>query len=378
MKNAIRKPETSIKVHMILVLLFVLTFSAPVHAQQETPFTGDRVVTVMARNAYSGVDAEIFAVLDSTSLADLLVRVAAVYNGYFARDFHGRASLLAAEIEAKRPALIGLQEALLVRTQFPADGTATPATRVELDYLQILLNALAARGLHYEVVVQSTGFDAELPSALGIDVRHTDREVILVRADLLTADLKLSNAQAGNFVTNCIIPAGAVLPPITIRRGWVAVDAKIRGKEFRFISTHLDGDCLPFTPLIQLAQAAEVVSGPGATTLPLVLVGDLNSPADGTGVTYNSLIASGFGDTWNDIGLGNGFTCCQDPDLLNGPSVLQDRIDFVMYRGPFTTLSAETVGDNPAQKTQSGLWPSDHAGVIARLRLPEPEIQASR
>jgi hypothetical protein len=103
--------------------------------------------------------------------------------------------------------LVGLQEAVLVRTQSPPDGPATPATTVVLDYVQILLNALAARGLHYEVVVQSINFDAELPSALGFDVRHTDREVILARADLKTSDLKLSNAQAGNFVTNCTIPS---------------------------------------------------------------------------------------------------------------------------------------------------------------------------
>jgi hypothetical protein len=35
----------------------------------------------------------------------------------------------------------------------------------------------------------------------------------------------------------------------------------------------------------QEAQAAEVSAGPGATELPLILVGDLNSPADGSGVT---------------------------------------------------------------------------------------------
>ncbi|MGH8770735.1 MAG: hypothetical protein ACREV2_06075 [Burkholderiales bacterium] len=40
-----------------------------------------------------------------------------------------------------------------MRTQSPPDGTATPATTVTLDFVRILLDALAARGLHYEVVV---------------------------------------------------------------------------------------------------------------------------------------------------------------------------------------------------------------------------------
>ena len=105
-----------------------------------------------------------------------------MYQGYFARNFPERAAALAAEVEATQPDLIGLQEAILVRTQSPPDGPATPATTVALDFVQILLNALAARALHYEVVVQSINVDAELPSTLGFDVRHTDREVILARA----------------------------------------------------------------------------------------------------------------------------------------------------------------------------------------------------
>ena len=61
--------------------------------------------------------------------------------------------------------------------------------------------------------------------------------------DLKTADLKLSNAQVGNFVNTCTLP-GEVVGPVPVTRGWVAVDAEIRGKTFRFLSTHLEGDCL--------------------------------------------------------------------------------------------------------------------------------------
>jgi Endonuclease/Exonuclease/phosphatase family len=354
-----------IVVKIIVLLLFL---SVPVIAQPTDSSEGERAITVMTQNVYNGVDTELSAVAAATSFPDMLQKVAAVYNAYFLRNFPERAAALAAEIKAARPDLIGLQEAVLVRTQSPPDGPATPATNVALDYVEILLDALAARGLRYEVVVQSPNFDVELPSALGFDVRHTDREVILARADLKTSDLKLSNAQGGNFGANCTIPTTTV-GQITFRRGWAAIDGKIRGKSFRLISTHLDRACLPFTSAIQQAQAAEVLGGPAATELPVVLVGDFNSPGDGSGVTYNNLIAAGFDDSVIEAGVEGVPTCCQANDLLNPISTLNSRIDFVLFRGDFKSLNADIVGNNPTDRTPSGLWPSDHAGVVSRLKL---------
>jgi Endonuclease/Exonuclease/phosphatase family len=350
--------------HIIVIsALFGLFVINSAQAQQEQPFSGDRVATVMTRNVYHGVNTELNALATATSFPDLFAKVAAVYNGYHTRNFPERASRLADEIAVVRPELIGLQEAVLVRTG-PFNNPA-PATTVALDYVQILLDALAARGLHYKVVVSSIGFDAELPSTLGFDVRHTDREVILARTDLNTSDLKLSNPQAGNFTKNCTIPSG-LIGPIVVRHGWVAVDAKIRGKEFRFISTHLDPICLD----VQQAQANEILVGPGSTTLPVILLGDFNSPANGSGVTYNNLIAAGFHDAWTIAGNGQGFTCCQANDLLNPQSQLTTRIDLVLFRGGFGVNKVDIWGEEPADRTPSGLWPSDHAGVAASLLLP--------
>ncbi|MDZ8052891.1 MAG: endonuclease/exonuclease/phosphatase family protein [Aulosira sp. ZfuVER01] len=356
------------KAPVFTIPVLVMLSSASVMAQQAIPFAGDRNVTVMTQNVYNGVDAELSALPTAKSFSDLLNKVATVYKGYFDRKFPERAAALAAEIEAKRPDFIGLQEAILVRTQTPPDGPKTPATTVALDYVQILLDALAKRGLKYKVVVQSINLDVELPSDLGIDVRHTDREVILARADLKTADLKLSNAQGGNFVTNCIIPS-PITGPITLQRGWVAVDAKIRGKSLRLISTHLDAACLP-SPDIQQKQVVELLNGPAATQLPVVLLGDFNSPGDGSGEAYNDLFAAGFADAAFKAGVGSIPTCCQNADLLNSVSALNSRIDFVLFRGTIKALSADVVGDNSADRTPSGLWPSDHAGVAATLVFP--------
>jgi endonuclease/exonuclease/phosphatase family metal-dependent hydrolase len=359
------------KVLNSLIALLVLLLSAPAIAQPTVPFAGKRTVTVLTQNVYHGVDAELSAVATASSFQDLLEKVAAVYQGYFARNFPERAASFARSIEVTRPDLIGLQEAILVRTQSPPDGPATLATTVALDYVQILLDALQARGLHYEVVVQAINFDAELPSALGFDVRHTDRAVILARSDLKTADLKLSNAQGGVFVNNCAIPT-EIAGQISFRRGWAAVDVKIRGKSFRLISTHLDAGCPPTGTAIQRAQAAELLRGPAATPLPVVLVGDFNSPSDGSGVTYNDIIAAGFADAAFQAGLGGVPTCCQAADLLNAGSLLDRRSDYVFFGGAFTVRGASIVGNTQADRTPSGFWPSDHAGVAATVELPHP------
>ena len=352
-----------------IVLFALLALPASVAAQDDDRSADKRIVTVMSRNVYHGVNAEILAIAGATSPLDLLNRVAAVYNGYYARNFSERAVALAAEIEATQPDLIGLQEAALVRIG-PAFDPA-PATTVALDYVDILLQALAARGLQYAMVVQSIGLDAELPSSLGLDVRHTDREVILARTDLRTSEMKLSNAQAGNFQVSCPFPGPLGSPPIPIVRGWASVDAKVRGKEFRFITTHLDGDCTRVTTFYQDTQAAEILAGPAATDRPVIYVGDLNSEADGGGTaTYARALAAGFSDAWAIAGSGAGLTCCQADHVLNPVSLLTERIDFVLFRGDFAVHSVEVVGDEPVDRTPSGLWPSDHAGVVAQLEVP--------
>ena len=125
--------------------------------------------------------------------------------------------------------------------------------------------------------------------------------------------------------------------------------------------------------MVQVAQANELLAGPAGTPLPLVFVGDYNSPADGTGsATYDNLIAAGFQDAWSEVHPGElGYTSTQNADLMNPTSLLSERIDLVLHRGGLSAISAELVGENPADRTTSGLWPSDHAGIVATL-IPEP------
>ena len=122
--------------------------------------------------------------------------------------------------------------------------------------------------------------------------------MILARTDLPSTELKLSNVQIANFQTNASLPIGDTGKFVTIVRGWSSVDVRSRGLNFRFINTHLEQEGL-FNQ-IQVAQGNEILSGPANTSLPVILVGDYNSKADGTGTpTYSNLIGAGFTDAWS-------------------------------------------------------------------------------
>ena len=119
----------------------------------------------------------------------------------------------------------------------------------------------------------------------------------------------------------------------------------------------------------------------------MILVGDFNSgpsleqPIPRLGSPYDQLLRAGFIDAW-DARQGHrggseepGFTCCQDKSLLNTISELDKRIDLIWispdrrWQGTHDLLvRTVVVGDDPSDRTPSGLWPSDHAGVMSKLR----------
>jgi hypothetical protein len=115
----------------------------------------------------------------------------------------------------------------------------------------------------------------------------------------------------------------------------------------------------------------------------LILAGDINSaPAHtpiGPFVPPYQQFANGwtiFGegafapltDTWLlRPGKPDGFTCCEAADLLNGTSEHYERIDVVFARPAPVKVKANVMDNETMDKTASGLWPSDHASVIAEL-----------
>jgi endonuclease/exonuclease/phosphatase family metal-dependent hydrolase len=323
----------------------------------------NRALVVMTRNMYIGTD--FGPILAATTFPEFAQEVAEAYIEVQHSNIPERAAALAREIERKQPHLIGLQEASIWRTG-PFGG---PATTVTFDALQSLLDALSARGLHYTPISIITEFQADAPSALGINIGFTDRDVVLAKTDFDESELKLSNIQAQHFTTNLMFIT-PVLGPLTIPRGWISVDGKLRGKRFRFVTSHLES----FHPAIQAAQASELVLGPGNTSLPLIIAGDLNTesasgnPAQNAG--YQIIVSAGFSDAWNVVREDElGYTW----PLHLGDSITSttptQRIDLVLFRGGVRPDEIELTGHLPSSRTPSGLWPSDHAGVAALFNL---------
>jgi endonuclease/exonuclease/phosphatase family metal-dependent hydrolase len=369
-----------------LAVLFVLTVAIPLHAAEISSKANNRkTANVMTLNLYLGADLRpAIAAIASGDPAAIVAAVSETWAKVKFTDFEARAEGLAREIEAARPDLIGVQEASLWRTQTPADFVAGNADDVEFDFVAILLAALEARNLRYRVVAVETGYDAEFPGFLSqaaaeagelSDIRLTDHEVILARRDLPPSELELVNAQTGNFAANLELPIGPGVDFVVLR-GWAAVDAKIRGKSFRFVTTHLEAD----SELVREAQAAEILAGPVVTNLPVVVVGDLNSNSNGDFSTpaYASFIGAGFHDAWLEANPGSTVSTCCNAELLTNPTFPEDdfgRIDHVLYRGArdFRPLDADLFGTDPAtDRVSNGLtliWPSDHAAVAATLQI---------
>jgi hypothetical protein len=323
---------------------------------------GGPPVTVMTRNIYLG--SELGGLFVAGDLEGLIGAASEVWANVLASDFPARAEVLAAEVAEHRPLLIGLQEVSL----FTAVGTGGT---ISIDFLDILLGALADAGLHYEAVAISEAFEGTLPAfdpTLGfVQATLIDRDVILVRADVPPAQLTVLDEQVGLF--DAALALDVLGQPLRIDRGWGYVDVRMRNREFRFVNSHFEA----FDPgeFIRVQQAQELLDGPLDTDLPVVLVGDFNSNAEGGGLAYGILTGpGGFEDAWSTANPGDpGLTCCHDADLRNDEVDLRSRIDLILVRDGVRVREMERVGIDPAMRTPDGLWPSDHAGVVGRVMI---------
>jgi endonuclease/exonuclease/phosphatase family metal-dependent hydrolase len=248
---------------------------------------------------------------------------------------------------------------------------------VAYDFLATLLAELAERGLSYTTAVSQTNTDIELPTdsdpdpgtlpgSFAGDIRYTDGDAILVRSGVKVLKTDAAHFDARFSIT---VPVGSV----TILRGWTAVELRVAGHRVRVVNTHLevDSDSNALFGAVQQSQAQELAAGPLNSKLPTILLGDLNSRADGTGTnSYGQILTAGFRDVWSSTHPGDpGFTCCHNETLTNPTSGHDQRIDFMLTKGPWGHFDTDILGEDPSDKTTGGLWPSDHSGVVADVVL---------
>ena len=333
-------------------------------------------LTVMEYNVYYGAD---YSPLLMASPEEIPIVAAQTWAAAAATDFPGRAGQIAAEIAAARPHLVGLQEAAIYRLQHPGDaiiGGTIPATDVVVDFVELIRDSLAAHGIDYVVVAADSTTDIELPIFTGFDaggnptfddIRLTDRDALLARADV-----QVANAAHGVYAAYIPIDFGAF--QTGVYEGWSAADVTVNGHTFRVLSTHLEyQEALP----VQLGQAQELLGMLADETRPTILLGDFNSDAYGADPTratptLGMMLDAGFADAWVAPGRqAPGLTCCQASDLLNAYGAFDERGDFVFSRNlpdGVHVVARHILGDRPGDRLPSGLWPSDHAAIVATFR----------
>jgi endonuclease/exonuclease/phosphatase family metal-dependent hydrolase len=355
---------------------------------------GHAKITVMTRNLYLGGDITrpLTAVQGITDPATALVAFAHANDELRTivdrTDFPARSELLAREIARTKPDLVGLQEVALWRSgplQLDQVGTANAET-VDYDFLAILLADLARRHQRYEAVHVQQESDVEGPAFAGIpgtasfanprDARLTMRDVILRR---VRSHVRVEQASGANYQARFAVKLGTAT--FSFIRGYNVADVRLGHQRLRFVNTHLESQ----SSGLALAQASELLTGPAAATRrPLVVVCDCNSdPLDHStkpdaptvphSAAYDLLTgAGGLTDEWLRFAPAEeGFTSGLS-ELVNDPdtSGIDHRIDMVFARRADGSAMRADHGRITGldRRTDAGLWASDHAGVVLRLR----------
>jgi len=360
-----------LSMYMLVALGAAATLAAQ-NAPGEPSLQGEGALKVMTYNMYAGTS---YAGITSPDYATFLQASSNLILDVQGSDPTGRAAAIARQIAATTPHLVSLQEVATWST-----GSTADSLTVEFDYLQLLLEALAEMGQHYTTAAALTHFDATLPTSTGY-VRNTWRVVILSRADLKPEDFSFTNVQmlpwsaaatlsyplpALNGSPDCPVPLSGVLCVMPFPRGWAAMDVAYRGRDFRYVNAHLESR----SASRNIKEGLELLNGPADTALPVIVAADLNcdlaDPNDTKYQTCQNFLDAGFKDAWD---AAHPFELGFTKDL----PLMAMRGDYVMARGQFHVQAAVRVGEELEDMTPTGLWASNHCGVVARLQHPEIE-----
>jgi endonuclease/exonuclease/phosphatase family metal-dependent hydrolase len=375
---------------------------------------GKAKIKVMTQNQYLGADlAPLVIAADPVAFNEALVFVLQTIG---ASNYPERVQKLAQTIAKSGADLVGLQE------MWAFDCTPTSPTIPEPcnlfgpafnDHLEATMQALHDIDAKYYVAasvqnltIKSVGFPVPgIPVFLDNDenpdvfISVIDRDVILARNKVVTTpvtfDCPRRSLDGCNFETVAKTIIGGI--PLNIERGFVAVDAVIKGKSYRFVNTHLEvrfpDPANPFSRYIQSAQASELIGTlayqPAPPNSRLLIVGDINSdpndpyPSMTTGpfltpyqqfVSGMTLAGARISDAYHDVWTLQhkqkpGLTCCEAADLRNAVSNHDRRVDMIFSLSVPKKAKAKVLNTKRKGKKAPGLWPSDHATVTAKIEF---------
>lgn len=315
-------------------------------------------VTVMSRNLYLGAD--IIKLVSAPTLEAEKQQVQVLHETVDKTNFPLRAKAIAAEIAKTKPDLIAVQE--VARYYRSADATpGQKATKPLYDFMALLQKQLKAKKQSYKVAAEQTEMDITVPSAQGYNLRLKLGNAVLARTGKKTT-VKVTKKLSGEFNPATQLHVSlADGQEVGLTRGYAGVDAKVAGKAFRFLAPHAEA----YGAALAKGQFEELLAGPAKSKkVTTIIAGDFNSdPADAEPNAYNAVVGAGYVDTGKRAP-----TCCQNELVDNPVSQLKTWIDHIVVRPKAKVLSSVVFG-NKASDRIGGLWPSDHAGVVAKIRL---------
>lgn len=388
---------------MKLRLLLASTLSALLLAPFPSAQADTQPIKVMSRNLYLGADVGVAL----AKIPNMPAAAQFMWDQVQKTDFSKRKKILADQIRAESPDVIGIQEATIwyCKANFWSKKTEvfnfTQELLAELkgDYIIAEKNGVQANNPGYSIgpisfltTVKDPETFQELFGQDKADCGFQIGDALIIKKELAQYVNQVGNSEYESIYK--------VVPTIMeINRGYTWADITMQGTNVRFISTHLESLWDENKTPKAADQARQLIEDVKSTKSPIVLIGDFNSdprdprpldapnpgeqptvsekcPAGATDCNaYKILREAGFTDAGPDASEASSYTWGMNA-LLTGPDSKRkvaaaamgnnfgftDRLDYIFVKNGIEVATARTFG-------QGAPYGSDHAGVIAELNV---------
>lgn len=382
-----------------ILLLLLGVFVLPTHpASAES-----EPIKVMSRNLYLGADVGVAL----AKIPNMPAAAQFMWDQVQQTDFSKRKKILAEEIRAESPDVIGIQEATIwyCKAHFWSKKTEVFNFTTELlaelggDYVIAEKNGVTANNPGYSIGPIPFLTKVHDPITFQTLFGLNDADCGFQMGDALL--IKKSLSQYVNQVGNSEYKAVYKVVPtlMEIYRGYSWADITVQGTNVRFVTTHLES-LWDVNKVPKAAdQARQLVDDLKNTKSPIVVIGDFNSdprdprPLDApnpgeqptasekcpAGATvcnaYKVMREAGYTDSGPDASDPSTYSWGMNA-LLTGPDAeraqaakkmgnnfgFTDRLDYIFVKNGIKVLTSKIIG-------QAAPYGTDHAGVVTELNI---------